>query len=344
MPSMSSDQIQNVSVKVVEGFLNDKVPMSAGLAKQASELGMNLEQIKRACEASNVISHLKLMELSNDRTVEFPVCDVNEVMTQMCTPDLNKSASVIRTEPVQEEAALEKTASEAEPKLELAPAETMHYFIKAAAENERRLSELEGEVFVVHDKLMKAAGELRKEANWNDKLSCIETDHYNELSILIGGQAADKRDFGGAELFKEAELSKVKEISELFKMAKCMVAEKAKRAELDKRSKDFQKEAMLATVAGAVGRGLGSAVRTVAKPIVSAVAAPIKGSYEMGRNALAHTSLGKGLNMTAKPLSGSAKAVKVGAPVAVAAGLDSAAYRSQGGAGMGNDVWDTLQG
>lgn len=344
MPSMSSDQIQNVSVKVVEGFLNDKIPMSTGLAKQASELGMNLEQIKRACEASNVISHLKLMELSNDRTVEFPVCDVNEVMTHMCTPDLQKSAGVTKVAPVQEEANLEKTASEAEHKLELSPAETMYYFVKAAADNERRLSEIEGEVFVVHDKLMKAASELRKEANWNDKLSCIETENYNELSILIGGQAADKRDFGGAELFKEAELAKVKEISELFKMAKCMVAEKAKRAELAKKSKDFQKEAMVATVAGAVGRGLGSAVRTVAKPVVSAVAAPIKGSYEIGRNAIAKTTPGKWLNMQVKPDSSAAKAMRFGAPVAAAAGLDAVAYKSQGGAGAGNDVWDTLQG
>ena len=50
MPDMSSDAIRDISVRVVEGFFNDKVPLSVGLAKEASAACMNHEQIKRACD------------------------------------------------------------------------------------------------------------------------------------------------------------------------------------------------------------------------------------------------------------------------------------------------------
>lgn len=342
MPSMSSDQIQNVSVKVVEGFLNDKVPMSQGLAKQASEMGMNLEQIKRACEASNVISHLKLLQLSNDRTIEFPVCDVNEVMTHMCVPEgssgFAKAASatetIISPQPAEQSTEFKSSVSD-----------SLQYFVKAAAENERRLEDLESQSIVVTDQLLKLASELRKEATWNDKLSCVETEFHSELSTLIGGSVSDKRDFGGSIMFKQAELNKVTEIADLFKMAKCIVAEKAKRVEMKERAASFTKEAMLGTIGSAIGRGLGGVTKATAKAAFS----PVKGIAEIGRNAIAKTGPGKLLNMKVKPGSSVAKGIKATAPVAGAAGFDAYMYRGAGGpgytsSGASKDVWDSLQG
>lgn len=95
MPHMSSDQLRDISVSVVESFLNHKVPLSEGLAKQAALNDLNSEQIQRCVEASNTICHLALMGKAEDRTFEFPLCKFAEVMQHAAAPDLEKSAGVM---------------------------------------------------------------------------------------------------------------------------------------------------------------------------------------------------------------------------------------------------------
>lgn len=97
MPHMSSDQLRDISVAVVEDFINNKTPLSVGLAKQASMHELNYEQIQRCVEASNTIAHLKLLGAAEDRTFEFPLCKFAEVMGHAATPDIEKSAGVMDT-------------------------------------------------------------------------------------------------------------------------------------------------------------------------------------------------------------------------------------------------------
>ena len=96
MPHLSSDQLRDISVAVVEDFINNKVPLSHGLAKQASVHELNSEQIQRCVEASNTIAHLKLLGVAEDRTFEFPLCKFAEVMQHAAAPDLEKSAGILK--------------------------------------------------------------------------------------------------------------------------------------------------------------------------------------------------------------------------------------------------------
>lgn len=96
MPVMSSDQLRDVSVAVVEDFINNKTPLSEGLAKQAALNNMNSEQVQRCVEAANTIAHLKLISVAEDRTFEFPLCKYAEVMQRAALPDFEKSAGLYR--------------------------------------------------------------------------------------------------------------------------------------------------------------------------------------------------------------------------------------------------------
>ena len=69
MTQITSEQLRDISVTVVEQFLNNKIPLSLGLAKQAAAAQLNSDQIKRAVEATNTIAYLKVLSMSDDRTV-----------------------------------------------------------------------------------------------------------------------------------------------------------------------------------------------------------------------------------------------------------------------------------
>lgn len=95
MPHMSSDQLRDISVAVVEEFINNKIPLSQGLAKQAALHELNSEQIQRCVEASNTICHLAILGKAEDRTFEFPLCKFAEVMAHAAAPDFEKSAGIM---------------------------------------------------------------------------------------------------------------------------------------------------------------------------------------------------------------------------------------------------------
>lgn len=95
MPEMSSDRLRDISVAVVEDFINNRTPLSEGLAKQAAAHDLNCDQIQRCVEASNTIAHLKLMSVAEDRTFEFPLCKFAEVMEKAATPNIEKSAGLV---------------------------------------------------------------------------------------------------------------------------------------------------------------------------------------------------------------------------------------------------------
>lgn len=95
MPNMSSDQLRDISVAVVEGFINNKIPLSQGLAKQAEAHDLNSDQVQRCVEVSNTVAHLKLLGMAEDRTFEFPLCKYAEVMRYAAAPSIEKSAAVI---------------------------------------------------------------------------------------------------------------------------------------------------------------------------------------------------------------------------------------------------------
>jgi hypothetical protein len=87
MTTITTEALKDYSVKVVEDFINNKTPLSEGIAKCASDMELNPEQTKRMVETTNTIAYLKLQKEASDKTMEFPLADYTQVMKHMCLPE-----------------------------------------------------------------------------------------------------------------------------------------------------------------------------------------------------------------------------------------------------------------
>ena len=315
MTMITSEDLTKIAVKTVEGFLNDKIPLSVGLAKQASEYDLNSEQIKRCVEASNNIAYLKILSMSDDRTMEFGLAKSAEVLALLCAPE--KQASII-TKPITKQASTipDWTFDYPTGGHDYSTADKTLAFIKSAAANQRELEDLNVESLRLVSELTKVAKDLSKDTSWIDKMSSANVEHFTELSVLVSGKAEIKRDFGDVEMFKEAQLKQVKSLSELYKSAKAIVREVAEKRELSKRAEavhlTLTKQAFADMLGSAIGKGVGKTV---------------VGAGVVGAGAI-----------------GAVKAVGVGRVAGI--GADSAFYHPGHSkiTGASKDVWDTLQG
>ena len=234
MTPITSDQLQNISVKTVEMFLNDKVPLSEGLAKQASAMELNSEQIQRAVEATNSIAFLKIAQLTNDKTIEFPLCKYAEVMRGVALPDpvVDTSAPV----GIDDLFGVEKSASVKEeyraPAIK-ADMDSYNYLVKAAAQTERQLSELRDRRITIVPEFEKAASLLRKDPEGLSKLArVLEEDEFKTVSGLVYGAPKAYNDTG---LYKAADLRLVNNMMALYKEAKEVVNKIQHHEKQDKR-------------------------------------------------------------------------------------------------------------
>ena len=336
MPDMTSDQIRDIAVRCVEGFFNDKVPLSVGLAKEASAFDMNLEQIKRASEVSNTVCQLKLMQLSEDKTIEFPLCKVAEVMAAICVPEAIEASSLNE---------LSKQASFGPPSPEgmshtvyndlvLNDHERTVMFIKEASQSAKELSQLQDRAIILQSQLTKIASEVKADPAWLDKMSSISTPDFAMLSVLVSGSVSKPRDFGGHSMFKEAELKQVRTMAELYKEARQIVAESSKRQGLQKRASDLSSEMTKEAFLGAVAGGLGRAAGSVAGAIGKAGVGLATGAAHLGAQGF------KGAFNIGKP--------GLGAVIGGTTVMESLGHLSSGGVGYAKngapkDVWEALQ-
>jgi hypothetical protein len=234
MANISPEQLRDISISAVEDFLNNKVPLSVGLAKQAAAYELNEEQVKRAVESTNNIAYLKVLQLSEDRTVEFPLAKYAEVMASATLPD-NFQEKVAATISV-ENKNIEKTASAYQMR-ELEFGEKITYFVKEASANKESLERLQIESITVVDTLVKTAKAIGKDEKWMDKLACVTSEQeFKELSVLVSGSVQKYRDLAGVGLFKEAQLKDVTNFSNLYKQARELVREQRERSSLQKQA------------------------------------------------------------------------------------------------------------
>lgn len=354
MPNMSSEQLRDISIRVVEGFLNDKVPLSEGLAKQAAANDLNSDQVQRCVEACNTISFLKIMGASKDRTFEFPLCDYSEVMQNAAVPSIVKVA--YQTLPQSEgdgyAGAMTKAASVTDrsdlPAQVSAPpqfseAERVAFMIKEAAANHRAVEDLETRSVQLHAGLLKVAAEVKQDSLALDKMACaVEPSNVAALTSLVFGQAQAVPDFGAGagSMFKQAELKAVATLQDLYKEAKLVRDELHARRGLDKRASELQSELTKQAFAPAIaaGRLLGGLAGSAAAGVGRIAAAPI-------------TSIAKGTANATKrafgfgnPTPKSTTAKVVGGLAGV--GLNSATINTHAGynpSGSSRDVWEALQ-
>jgi hypothetical protein len=355
MPFITSDQIRDISIKTVENFLNGKVPLSEGLAKYASDLNLNSEQIHRAVEATNSIAYLKVLSLADDRTMEFPLCKYAEVMETLSIPDtITKSASANDTGTDifgfvrSKEVALEKVASETPAEPELNEAEKRVYFIKMAAQNKRDLGELRDKEMHLGPGLLKAASDFRKDPQGLEKLATVTNGaEFDKVTALVYGVPQKYTDDG---IFKEADLKEAKALVGMLKQAEALVSEIKSREALDKKA-ELLKEAFIGAIGAGIGRAIGSTAAMAAKA-VGKIGAPTvnnatnfaqRKTTQMGnvfRNMAGETPKPIPPKLPARKLTLGAVAAGAGAvagdAIMYSPGVDKTTGRSK-------DVWTSLQ-
>ena len=86
---LTPELLQDISVRVVSNFMTKQAGLSEGIAKEAKEMELNPDQIKRVIESSNTIAYLRQLEDATDRSFEFPVAEYNHVMGHLVLPTMN---------------------------------------------------------------------------------------------------------------------------------------------------------------------------------------------------------------------------------------------------------------
>ena len=375
MTDFNSELLRDIAVMSVEDFLNKKVPLSEGLAKQAAAHDLNPEQIQRTVEAANTIAHLKIRELTDDRTAEFPLAKFAEVMKFVTLPDKmfakqagweaekvttnDRPTNTAPTETDDDDPTnthgsdsnadtMYAASIDDDEMFHRGDREKMAYFIREAAVNRNRLEYLDDRSAFLVPVMKKAAALVARDPKGLDKLAAYTgSETFKPLSKLVFGEEKEYRDFGeqGKSMFKEAEMVHVKTVAALYNEARELVREQSMRRDMDKRAAEleesFTKQA--AGIAGSVGYGMGRAAGGAAR---GAIMAPLRGAGNM---------LGRGINsvsnkVAGKPLMAGVKAApRIGAIGALGAigsvGLDAAMY-SPGNdpeTGQSKDVWSALQ-
>lgn len=365
MANISPEEIRDISVKAVEDFLNNNVPLSAGLAKQAAAYELNSEQVKRAVESTNNIAYLKVLQLSKeDRTIEFPLAKYAEVMTAATVPDnfQEKSAAAIS---VEQKDAMEKQASAYENR-ELEHGEKLAYFIKSAAANKEALERIQIESMNVAERLVKTAKAINSDEKWMDKLACVTTEQeFKELSILVSGSVQKYRDIASVGLFKEAQLSEVKGFADLYKQARELVREQRQRSELQKQAaataqginQNNFSDAMknISKKSGQFAKNLGNPGYVAGRAVGAAAAVPFKGVAAVGRaasnsvksnvNNLMSGGVGKPKAIVKAVGKTSGSVLKGAIGLATGPAIDAALYEpgTDSTTGRSNDAWTALQ-
>lgn len=343
MHSFTVQDLQDLAVRCTTQFLTNQTSLNSSLAKEAADLGLNSEQVKRAVEATNTLAYLKNLEKSaSERTVEFPLADYTEIIRLASMPEaLLKEA----TAPVAE-AVVESKFEVAFP--ELTTKEAMIGLHKEASINDRALEDAVAHSNVVRDQLIKSAATLAKDPLALDKLSAVvEADAFEKIARLVFKEDKVKRDTVPS-MFKEADLKSSKDIAALYKQACDLVFDIARRTELQKKANaifEVEKQAGLGSaVGGMAGKALGSLTRLAAKGIMAPPVAAIRGGAKAGWNAVAKTGVGKALAMTPKTQTMGGKLAVMGVVGGAGAALDASMYKPKQNptTGNGGDVWNKL--
>lgn len=346
MPLITSDQFRDISIQTVEGFLNNRVPLSEGLAKHASHFQMNSEQVQRAVEATNSIAYLKVLSLSDDRTVEFPLCKYAEVMSEIALPkDIMQKSAAVKKDPTN---SLIKVASEEmHVPTPLIDVEKQVLFVKLAAINKRELETLkEKEMFLIPD-LMKAASDLKKDPQALEKLASVSTG--NDFRMLTGLVFGVPQAYADTGLFKTAELQEAMGITKMLKQAEALTAEIKVKEELLKQS-ELRKEAFLGAIGSAAGRVIGSVAAAPVKVLGKMIGntAHNIGSSAAAGGTIAANKVRGAFGMAPKAVPAITKrGFGIGAAAVTAAGIgfDASMYTpgTDKSTGRSKNVWDTLQ-
>lgn len=266
MATITIQDLQEIAVKATSDFFNESVPLNQSLAKQASDRGLNSEQLKRAVEATNTLTHLKSIEISQDRTSEFPVADYGQILKIASAPNL--TATHEDTLPLDTSDFVEKTASSSEDALaytfpELSPQEVITHLYKQASANARALEDAKIELEITGMSMLKKIAGLRADQELIEHLSAssLTDNEFVKVATLITGGVVARKDFVSG-MFKSAALNEVETFVGLYKQAQSLISEIKHRQDLDdrwiaqKKSLLTKEAGLLGTIGSVVGKGV----------------------------------------------------------------------------------------
>lgn len=284
---MTPEEIRDCAVKTVEEFINNKIPLSEGIAKEAQVNEFNPEQIKRVIEASNSIAYLKLLKEASDRTFEFPVANYEEVMGHLALPEdkliVDVSDPMELNVPMEENVDkkdlgmfTEKCASEySTDELEL-------FLMKASIRNKADLEKLADRKIEIMLEMEDSMNKIKSQSFVLEKLAEVaDEDLFNKLTPFFG---LEKKAEEGI-VFQNKDLNEVRRLVELCKEAVAVKLSQDEKEGFDKRAFDI-----ISGMASASKVGVGKVVGGFSTAIGKGVAPIInKGTYRAG------TALGAGV-------------------------------------------------
>lgn len=258
---ITTDQIRDIAVKVTEGYINEQISLSEGIAKQASMMELNSEHIKRAVEASNQVAYLKLLSMSKDRTFEFPTAKYEDVMGHMVHP--------LDSAPVMPQSANNSTQAETsdatyDPPLAEKQAMARHLTLQHHA----RIKEIEIEKAAVLMNIGDCLVKTRKEELFLEKLAEVANEEdFPKLVKLASGKNASEVVLR-KHIFRDEELNGAKELMGLFKKAQELLKETEEKIGLDKTAFIKGLTGGLGMAAGATAAGVIGAGASIAKSLM----------------------------------------------------------------------------
>lgn len=95
--------------EVVSSFLNDSVPISAGIVKVAARDELNPEEIKRLVEKSNTNAAIKLIKVSTEGSVEFDLADYSKILKETHSDSVDTPEESVTSETSTEKIAMINT-------------------------------------------------------------------------------------------------------------------------------------------------------------------------------------------------------------------------------------------
>jgi hypothetical protein len=383
MAQITVHDLQNIAVDCTTQFFNNNTPLNESLAKQASDMGLNSDQLQRAVEATNTLTYLKGIEVSKDRTSEFPVADYQEIVKMASLPKSLRNNPVVSggtTGGVEKQATLNPTDSgkvvaEAESSLaysfpELTPAEQRVHLTKYAQINSRALERAKDDLEITGLNLVKLAKEIKADPQGLEHLSAtsLKDEDFVKVAGLVFGKEVKRLDFVSG-MFKSAEISKAQSFVDMYKQAGTLYDEVQYRIKADGQLREgLEKLAFMGAaikgvsrllgsaserVATKVGKGIGSAVKGTATGTVKTVGTTVsKATSGIGgairnqaQNAFAKTGLGKELKVPTRITPPKVQAKIKGATVLAGAALDAGFYNRtiDPAKDMSGGVWETLQ-
>lgn len=247
----SPEQIRDIAVRVVEDFINNKVPLSEAVAEASRSMCLNSEQIKRVVEAANSIAYLKLLENSEDRTFEFPVAEYSEVMGLLVLPEemATKAASVVKDQSMSKEAQEESTGSS------VSLNEKYQLVFNEMTSNKAQLEKLAYDLQEVGLLIESSMKSLKKDSEGLEKLAGVAEEYcYNKVSMLMHGMV---KEASTGSIYRDSELYEARNMSSLFKQAESILTEKLHREEMH--------EKMAGVLSSLAGKAIGGVFKGTGK-------------------------------------------------------------------------------